>query len=79
MSTGLIKMLSKSYAFTNYVYVFEEDLVLNNIGELICHITLPKQSRLMLVIIIVESFCNNITDNVQGPRKILKHFDEMTS
>ena len=44
MSSGLLRMLSTNYAFTNHIfniYVCTEDLGLNNLQGLICNKTQP--------------------------------------
>ena len=42
MSSGSFKILW-NYSFTNIWYMYEQDLALNNLQELIHHKTQPKQ------------------------------------
>ena len=47
MRSVLFKMLPTNYLFTNhiyiyiYIYIYEQDLILSNLQELICHKTQP--------------------------------------
>ena len=44
MSSGLFKMLPTNYSFRNHIYLiylYEQDLTINNLQELICHKTHP--------------------------------------
>ena len=43
MSSGLLK----NYRFTNHIYMYKEDLALNNLQWLICHKTQPNQTELI--------------------------------
>ena len=44
MSPGLFKMLPTNYLFTNHIYLiymYKQDLALNNLPRLVCHKTQP--------------------------------------
>ena len=49
MNSNLFEMLPTNYSLTNHIYliyVYKEDLALNNLQGLICHKTKPNQKKL---------------------------------
>ena len=52
MSSGLFKMLSIKYLLTNHIYLiymYKQDMALNNLQGLICHKTQPINLNTMLL------------------------------
>ena len=50
MSSGLFKtVIYKSYLFTIYVCMYEQDLALNNVQELIYHKTQPTNQPTIFI------------------------------
>ena len=47
----MFKMLPINYLLTNHIYliyIYKDDLAFNNLQELICHKTKPKQARTLI-------------------------------
>ena len=55
MSSGLFKMSSTNYLFTNHIYLMymhKQDLALNNLQRLICHKTQPTNQPIYRIYIV---------------------------
>ena len=57
MSSGLFKMLASNYSYTNniyIIYVYKQDLTLNNLQGLICHKTQLTITKFFLNLLLLS-------------------------